>query len=120
MIEKEIYSPPTKEDEAIMTMAKNQIEIDEYLLAKEFEEALNEAREKGFKGTDREFAEDYYRDQYKDGGSTNKTFEPNSAKELFDRINKTLIFKRIIIHIIKILPIFNKDNLNIYGGDLVY
>ena len=41
MIEKEIYSPPTKEDEAIMTMAKNQIEIDEYLLAKEFEEAFS-------------------------------------------------------------------------------
>ena len=36
MISKELYSPPTKEDEAIMTMAKNQIEIDEYLLAKEF------------------------------------------------------------------------------------
>ena len=93
MISKGLYSPPTKEDEAIMTMAKNQIEIDEYLLAKEFEEALNEAREKGFKGTDREFAEDYYRDQYKNGGSTNKTFEPNSAKELFDRINKTLILR---------------------------
>ena len=51
MIEKEIYSPPTKEDEAVMLMAKNQIEIDEYLLAKEFEEAFEEAKEKGFKGT---------------------------------------------------------------------
>ena len=81
MISKELYSPPTKEDEAIMTMAKNQIEIDEYLLAKEFEEALNEAREKGFKGTDREFAEDYYRDQYKDGGSTNKTFDCINIRE---------------------------------------
>ena len=49
MIEKEIYSPPTKEDEAIMIMAKNQIEIDEYLLAKEFEEALEEAKEKAGK-----------------------------------------------------------------------
>ena len=64
MISKELYSPATKEDEAIMIMAKNQIEIDEYLLAKEFEEALEEAKAKGFKGTDKEFAESYYRDKF--------------------------------------------------------
>ena len=47
MIEKELYSPPTDEDKAIMVMAKNQIELDEVIMAKEFLEALEEAREKG-------------------------------------------------------------------------
>ena len=93
MIEKEIYSPPTKEDEAIMTMAKNQIEIDEYLLAKEFEEAFEEAKEKGFKGTAREFSEEYYRENYSGGGRADKSFRPSTAKELFDRINKTMILR---------------------------
>jgi len=49
MISKELYSPATKEDEAIMIMAKNQIEIDEYLLAKEFEEALEKQKKKASK-----------------------------------------------------------------------
>ena len=84
MISKELYSPATKEDEAIMIMAKNQIEIDEYLLAKEFEEALEEAKEKGFKGTDKEFAESYYRDNFSGGGRADKSFKPSTAKELFD------------------------------------
>ena len=93
MIEKEIYSPPTKEDEAIMIMAKNQIEIDEYLLAKEFEEAFEEAKEKGFKGTAREFSEEYYRENYSGGGRADKSFRPSTAKELFDQVNKTLILR---------------------------
>tara|TARA_R100000541_G_C1832298_1_gene74353 strand:- start:95 stop:454 length:360 start_codon:yes stop_codon:yes gene_type:complete len=93
MISKELYSPPTKEDEAVMIMAKNQIEIDEYLLAKEFEEALEEAKEKGFKGTDKEFAESYYRDNFSGGGRADKSFKPSTAKELFDRINKTMILR---------------------------
>ena len=93
MIEKELYSPPTDEGKAIMVMAKNQIELDEVIMAKEFLEALEEAREKGFKGTDKEFAEDYYRDNFSGGGRADKSFRPSTAKELFDRINKTMILR---------------------------
>ena len=46
MISKELYSPATKEDEAIMIMAKNQIEIDEYLLAKDLKKHWKKQRKR--------------------------------------------------------------------------
>ena len=69
MIDKEIYRGPSPRDSVIMKMAKNEIEIDEVIEAKE-----------------------YYRDALNEGGSPDKTFKP-SPDDLLDTFYKTMEFR---------------------------
>ena len=52
MIDKEVYRGMSPRDSLIMKMAKNEIEIDEVIEAREFLDALEKARENGYKGVD--------------------------------------------------------------------
>ena len=92
MIDKEIYRGPSPRDSVIMKMAKNEIEIDEVIEAREFLDALEKARENGYKGSDKDFAKEYYRDALNEGGSPDKTFKP-SPDDLLDTFYKTMEFR---------------------------
>ena len=89
MIDKEIYRGLSPKDSVIMKMAKNEIEIDEVIEAREFLDALEKARENGYKGSDKDFAKEYYRDALNEGGSPDKTFKP-SPDDLYDTFLKTM------------------------------
>ena len=92
MIDKEIYRGPSPRDSVIMKMAKNEIEIDEVIEAREFLDALEKARENGYKASDKDFAKEYYRDPLNEGGSPDKTFKP-SPDDLLDTFYKTMEFR---------------------------
>ena len=65
MIDKEVYRGMSPRDSLIMKMARNEVEIDEVIEAREFLDALKKAREDGYKGSDKDFAKEYYRDAFK-------------------------------------------------------
>ena len=50
MIDKEVYRGMSPRDSLIMKMARNEVEIDEVIEAREFLDALKKAREDGYKG----------------------------------------------------------------------
>ena len=78
-IDKEIRQGISPQDSAILKLARNQVELDE----------LIEAREEGYKGSDKDFAKEYYRDSLNEGGSPDKTFKP-SPDDLYDTFLKTM------------------------------
>ena len=53
MIDKEVYRGMSPRDSLIMKMARNEVEIDEVIEAREFLDALKKAREDGYKGSDK-------------------------------------------------------------------
>ena len=92
MIDKDIREGLNTRDSLVMKMAKNEIEIDEVIEAREFLDALEKARENGYKGSDKDFAKEYYRDALNEGGSHDKTFKP-SPDDLLDTFYKTMEFR---------------------------
>ena len=92
MIDKEVYRGMSPRDSLIMKMARNEVEIDEVIEAREFLDALKKAREDGYKGSDKDFAKEYYRDALNEGGSPDKTFKP-SPDDLLDTFYKTMEFR---------------------------
>ena len=88
-IDKEIRQGISPQDSAILKLARNQVELDELIEAREFLEALEKAREDGYKGSDKDFAKEYYRDSLNEGGSPDKTFKP-SPDDLYDTFLKTM------------------------------
>jgi len=52
-IDKEIRQGISPQDSAILKLARNQVELDELIEAREFLEALEKAREDGYKGSDK-------------------------------------------------------------------
>ena len=55
MIDKEVYRGMSPRDSLIAKMARNEVEIDEVIEAREFLDALEKAREDGYKGSDKDF-----------------------------------------------------------------
>ena len=98
MIDKEVYRGMSPRDSLIMKMARNEVEIDEVIEAREFLDALKKAREDGYKGSDKDFAKEYYRDALQDGGKPGKPFDPTPVHP--DNINP---IKKIINNLILIL-----------------
>ena len=94
MIEKEIRGKESNEDRVMKLFAKNDIELDQYILAEEFFEDFKKAKEEGFEGNEEDYAKEYYRKKFNDGGKADRSFNPNTAKELFDRIEKTMSFRQ--------------------------
>ena len=92
MIDKEVYRGMSPRDSLIMKMAKNEIEIDEVIEAREFLDALEKARENGYKGSDKDFAKEYYRDALQDGGKPGKPVD-QTPEELYDTFLKTMEFR---------------------------
>lgn len=92
MIDKEVYRGMSPRDSLIMKMARNEVEIDEVIEAREFLDALKKAREDGYKGSDKDFAKEYYRDALQDGGKPGKPFDP-TPEELYDTFLKTMEFR---------------------------
>ena len=88
-IDKEIRQGISPQDSAILKLARNQVELDELIEAREFLEALEKAREDGYKGSDKDFAKEYYRDSLNEGGSPDKTSKP-SPDDLYDTFLKTM------------------------------